>query len=336
MAFITGASGLLGAHLALKIVQNGEELHALKRNSTDLQYIRKTFLAYDGKGQELFDSIHWIEGDLLDFYLLDSIISKEKEIYHTAAMVSFDPKDRRQIMQVNVEGTINIVESCKRYKARLIYCSSIAALGRGKENEETAETDLRLTGEKSSVYSQSKFEAEQAVWRGIAEGLNAAIVNPSVILGPGNWNKSSGQLFRTIDKGLKFYTNGSNSYVDAVDVAQIMYLLMKSTIKGERFIVSAANLSYKDLFTQIALSINAKPPKYLANKVLSALSWRLLKLLSIISGKRPLITKETATNANTFYRYSSEKVKQTLNYNFIPIEESIHKIGALYLHEKTN
>lgn len=333
MAFITGANGLLGSHLTLVLLQNGVEVTALKRSSSNLNFMLKTFEAYSNNANELFNKIHWIDGDILDFFLLDEIISKQKEVYHTAAMVSFNPEDHDKMLQINIEGTSMIVDSCLKHKAKLIYCSSIAALGRGKDDKATSENDFRDSTFKSSVYSQSKFDAEQVVWRGIAEGLNAAIVNPSVILGPGDWSKSSAQLFKTVAKGLKFYTNGSNGYVDARDVANIMFQLMKSDISSERFIVSSENITYKALFTSIAESLNVNPPSILANKFLSEVSWRLLKVVSLFTRNKPLITKETAQSANSFYNYSSDKVINALNYKFIPIKESIDDIGKIYLNE---
>jgi nucleoside-diphosphate-sugar epimerase len=335
MAFITGANGLLGSHLALVLLQNGEEVTALKRKSSDLSYMQKTFEAYSSNSHELFDKINWIDGDILDFHFIDEVISNHKEVYHTAAMVSFNPEDHKKMLQVNIEGTSQIVNSCIKHKSKLVYCSSIAALGRGKGTKATTENDFRDSTFKSSVYSRSKFEAEQEVWRGIAEGLDAAIVNPSVILGPGDWSKSSCQLFKTVADGLKFYTNGTNGYVDARDVANIMFKLMKSDITAERFVVSAENISYKTLFTYIAESLNLKSPSLLANKFLSELSWRLLKMISLVTRKKPLITKETAQSANSHYYYSSEKVIKTLDYSFIPIKDSINTIGKIYLENNS-
>ena len=190
----------------------------------------------------LFRKIQWVEGDILDFYLLDEIIQQHKEVYHAAAFVSFHKADHTQIMNVNVQGTINVVQACIKNNARLVYVSSISALGRGTGTELSTEDNYRNNTFKSSVYSESKYLAEQEVWRGMAEGLNAVIVNPSVILGSGDWSKSSTQLFKTVSNGLKFYTNGSNGYVDVRDVVEIMHQLMKSEIHSERFIVSAENI----------------------------------------------------------------------------------------------
>ena len=331
MALVTGATGLLGSHLCFTLLEKGEEVYALKRSTSNISFVEKTFELYSDNSKEYFDKIKWIEGDILDFYFIDELVSKHKEVYHTAAFVSFHKEDHSQIMDINIQGTVNIATACQRYNSRLIYASSIAALGRGLGDEPTTENDIRESSFESSVYSKSKFLAEQEIWRAIAEGLNAAMVNPAVILGPGDWSKSSAQLFQTIENGLKFYTNGSNGYVDVRDVSTIMFRLMKSEIKGERFILSAENISYKDLFTVIATALSVSPPKILANKLVSELSWRIISAWSFISGSTPLITKETAKSANTYYKYSSEKIIKELDYRFIPIEDSIRNTANAYL-----
>jgi nucleoside-diphosphate-sugar epimerase len=231
-----------------------------------------------------------------------------------------------------VEGTHNIVNACIKNKVRkLCYVSSIAALGRGESNRATTEEDYRDATYKSSVYSQSKFDAEQEVWRGIAEGLNAVMVNPAVIIGPGDWNKGSSQLIQTVYKGLKFYTKGTNGYVDVRDVSKAMIQLMESEITNQRYILSSEDWNYKQLFDSIAKALNVKPPPYFAGPALSGITWRILKVASLFSNKAPLITKETAHNANSFYSYSSDKIIKELDFEFIPLEKSIADTCLLFL-----
>ena len=329
MAFITGTTGLLGSHLALHLLKQGEEVYALKRPQSNLNSIQEIFSFY--KAKELFNKIQWLEGDIMDLFLMDEIIKDNKEVYHTAAFVSFNKKDHQKILDININGTHNIIEACIKNNARLVYTSSIASLGRGIINKKTTETDYRDSSYKSSVYSMSKFIAEQEVWRGIAEGLNAVIINPSVILGPGDWTKSSTQLFKTVHQGLRFYTQGSNGYVDVRDVAEIMFRLMHSDIRYERFVLSSENVSYKDLFEMMAKSLQVKAPDILASKWVSEIAWRLLAIWSMFSGKSPLITKETSDSANSYYQYSSQKIKAQLGYTFIPIMDSINNAAKAYL-----
>ena len=334
MAFITGASGMLGTHIAYELLKKGEPVTALRRESTDLSAIKNTFLYYENDDNKLFESIEWVEGDILDSFFVDEIVSKHKQVYHAAAFVSFNKKDHSKIMDINVNGTLNIVESCTKHKSRLCFTSSIAALGRSETGGATTEKHYRDFDFKSSVYSKSKFLAEQEVWRGIAEGMDAVMVNPAVILGPGDWDKSSAQLIKTVANGLKFYTNGSNGYVDVRDVAKVEVMLMNSNITGERFILSAENVKYKKLFSTIASELGVKPPSILANKFLSNITWMVLGVVSVITRKTPLITKETAKSANSHFNYSSQKIIDTLDYNFISFEHSIKHAVDLFKNSK--
>ena len=333
MAFVTGGTGLVGAHLIFDLLQNNVAVRALKRPTSSLNVIERIFHYYSENADELLQKIEWIEVDVLDFYLLDEIIQENEEVYHAAAFVSFHPQDKAQIQQINVEGTHNIVNACIKNKVRkLCYVSSIAALGRGENSRATTEEDYRDATYKSSVYSQSKFDAEREVWRGIAEGLNAVMVNPSVIIGPGDWNKGSSQLIQTVNKGLKFYTKGRNGYVDVRDVSRAMIQLMESEISAERFILYSEDWNYKELFDSIAHALGVKPPPFYAGAFLSEISWRVLKLGSFITGKNPIVTKETAHTANSFYAYSSEKIKNKLGFNFIPLKQSIEDTCRLFLN----
>ncbi|MCK5856917.1 MAG: NAD-dependent epimerase/dehydratase family protein [Bacteroidales bacterium] len=332
MVFITGGTGLVGAHLIFDLVQKGTKVRALKRSTSNLAVVEKVFHYYSENADELLQQIEWIEGDILDFYLLDELIQEDEEVYHAAAFVSFNPEDHDQIRQINVEGTHNIVNACIKNKVRkLCYVSSIAALGRGEGGKSTSEEDYRDATYKSSVYSQSKFDAEQEVWRGIAEGLNAVMVNPAVIIGPGDWNKGSSQLIQTVYKGLKFYTKGTNGYVDVRDVSKAMIQLMESEIIAQRYVLSSEDWSYKQLFDSIAKALNVKSPPYYAGPALSGVAWRTLKVLSLFTGKRPLITKETAHNANSFYSYSSKKIIKELDFEFIPLAKSIEDTCWLFM-----
>ena len=325
---------MLGTHLAYNLLKKGESVTALRRSSTNLTVMKNIFSFYENGDNSLFEKIKWVDGDILDFFILDAIISKHKQVYHTAAFVSFHKQDHNKILDINIHGTENIVEACIKHNSRLVYSSSIAALGRNINGEPTTENDFRDSSFKSSVYSESKFIAEQEVWRGMAEGLDAVIVNPSIIIGAGDWNKSSAQLFKTVANGLKFYTNGSNGYIDVRDIAEVMNNLMNSTITAERYILSAENITYKRLFQTIAKELNVEIPKFVANKLLSEISWRTLGLLSFITGKTPLITKETAKSANSFYNYSSKKIIDTLNYNFISFDDSVKHTANVFLNMK--
>ena len=310
---VTGGTGLVGAHLLFELTAKGAKVKALKRKNSSLSLVQKVFKNHGSFHVKQWDLITWYDGDVLDIGSLEDAFDGVGYVYHAAAVVSFQGADKSIIAKTNHSGTANIVNMALEKKiTKLVYVSSIGTLGRAERDEEVNETHF-WSNKKSSVYSTSKFNAEQEVWRGMAEGLNAVIVNPSIIIGPGDWSHGSPQLFSTVWNGLKFYTTGTNGFVCVNDVAKIMILLMNSGIHGERFIVSSENVSYKQLFIWIAEELGVKGPKFKAGSVLSAISWRFLAFKSILTRKNPTITRETAQTAQQNYRYSNKKIKTALN-----------------------
>jgi nucleoside-diphosphate-sugar epimerase len=274
--FVTGGTGLLGSHLLYKLICDGYEPMALKRTTSDTDKTLRTFCYYSEKGNELFKKIRWIDGDLLDYQLLLDQIKVAGYVYHCAAAVSFQSADKNELKEINVQGTANIVNACiEKGVSKLLHVSSIGTLGRADAREVVTE-ETYWNNKKTSIYSTTKYYAEMEVWRGMAENLNAVIVNPSIILGPGNWDEGSSKLFSTVYNGLKFYTQGTNGFVDVNDVCNIMIQLMKSEIKGERFILNSENVAYKDIFGWMAHELGVSTPKYEATRFISELAWRAL------------------------------------------------------------
>ncbi len=333
MILVTGGTGLVGAHLLYSLVARGEAPIALKRTTSDIKKTKKVFSYYSNDYNELFNKITWVDGDVLDYISVSDAMHGVTKVYHTAASVSFQSSDKQTLKKTNVVGTANIVNAAlKNNITKFVHVSSIGALGRAESNGPVTE-DTHWNSKKSSVYSTSKYNSEMEVWRGIAEGLNAVIINPSIILGSGNWDSGSSKLFSTMYNGLKFYSTGSNGFVDVKDVVEIMIQLMESDITGERFIVNSENVSYKQLFYWMANSLNIRAPKYKAGKVLSEIGWRALSVVGFVTGKQSTITKETAETANQLYNYSNNKIKQQLNFSFISVEDSIEKNAKFFLKD---
>jgi nucleoside-diphosphate-sugar epimerase len=334
MILVTGGTGMVGAHLLFRLVSNGEKVKALKRNSSDIQKTKKTFSYYSENFESLFNEIEWVDGDILDYQSILDCMEGVDFVFHVAATVSFQSGDKNSLVKTNVLGTENIVNAGLEMKVKkLLHVSSIGSLGRAGTDGVVTE-DSQWNAKKTSAYSTSKFQAEMEVWRGIAEGLNAVIINPSIILGPANWNTGSSKLFSTMYDGLKFYSTGTNGFVDVEDVVSAMILLMNSEISGERFIINSENISYKDLFYWMAEGLNVKPPKYEAGRFLSEIAWRLLFVKGLISGKKSSITKETAVTANQTYNYSNEKIKGKIRINFMSVKKSLMKNSKLFLKDK--
>ena len=325
MVLVTGGTGLVGSYLLHRLVQMQEPLRALRRENSDLSLVA-----------DIADQIEWIEADILDVTALAGAFEGATKVYHAAAMVSYDPEKKEEMMLVNVEGTTNIVNLCLDFNVRkLLHVSSIAALGRKKTEQKIDEKTVWEDSKYNSPYGVSKFRAEREVWRGIAEGLDAVIINPSVIIGAGKWNETSTQLIPSIDKGMMFYPPGITGYVDVRDVSEIAIDLMESDIVNERFIVNSENLSFKNIFTLIAENLNKKPPTIKAQKWMAGAAYRLLKLRNVFTGKPPLITRELVRNLGNKYYYDNSKIKKALGYSFIPMNESVADAAAAYLESKS-
>jgi len=219
---------------------------------------------------------------------------------------------------------------------KMVYVSSVAALGRIREDEMINET-MNWTEETSnSSYGQSKYLAELEVWRGIGEGLNAVVVNPSVILGAGDWNSGSSEIFKTYYNNFPWYADGITGFVDVKDVAAIMIQLMDSNITAERFIVSAENRTYQEIFNLIARNFNKKLPHKKVTPLLAKIIWRFEAFKRKFTGKAPLITKETATAALEKVYFDNSKLKKFLpQFNYRGIEETVKETCAA-LQQKLN
>lgn len=337
MIFITGCTGLVGSHLVAELisksVQDDVNIKLLCRKNSDLSLLKKVLSRYGIN--EYPNGIEFIYGDVTDYDILEDAMRDVDEVYHCAAVVSFDPSDKKNLMTVNVEGTRNMVNAALRCKVKkFCHVSSIAALGRALEGEAINEDSPWTLSKNNSVYSISKHEAEMEVWRGIAEGLNATIVNPSLILGAGRWNTGSCELFNTIAKGFPFYTTGINGFVDVKDVVRAMMTLMENNRFGQRYCLNGALISYKELFSLMADNFKVKAPHIKVGKALSEVAWRVFWIIGKLQGKKPLITKETARTSTRKYSYSSEKIIKELDFRFTPIEQSVKEICEIYMNEK--
>ncbi len=324
MILVTGANGLVGSYLCRYLIWKGEKLRAIKRPESNIRLL-----------EDIADKIEWVNGDILDVFSLEEAFVGIDKIYHCAAIISYSKSNKDLLMQVNVEGTANVVNiALDMGIKKLVFISSIAALGKtGKDNEVVTEQTPWERKNLTSDYSKSKFLAEREVWRSIAEGLNAVIVNPSIIVGAGNWNSGSCKLFTTVHNGFKYYTEGKTGYVDVRDVVKIVYTLMESDITNERFILNSENVSYRDFLTTIAKELNVKGPTVKAGKFLSSLAWRTEWFKSLFNGAEPSVTKQTAMIANKKVNYENRKVVEQLLYQFIPVEKAIADAATSFKSE---
>ncbi len=332
MILVTGGSGLVGSHLLFELCSKGEMVYALKRDASNTEMVKRLFHWYDPeRGEELFLNIKWVEGDLNDIVSLQEAMTGVKYVYHCAAMVSFMPEDRQVMMKANVEGTANLVNvALLNDVEKFCHCSSVAAIGAPYRNKHVTESLVWKTSKRHSWYAISKYGAEREVWRASEEGLPVVIVNPSVVIGPGDPARSSAQLYQSVKNGMKFYTTGVTGFVDARDVATAMVKLMESGIVNQRFILNSENLSYKDLFALFAHYSGSKPPKYRAGRILTEMAWRMEKMRSIMTGQKPLLSRETARNATVRRYFSNEKVKKAIDIDFRPIRVAAENTSMFF------
>lgn len=336
MIFVTGGTGMVGAHLLFDLVTKGAEVRALKRPRSNIRRTEKIFSYYSSEYQSLMKKIEWVEGDILEKDDLRDLLAGIDQIYHVAAIVSFDPQDRETMIHNNCEGTANLVDLALALQIpKFCHVSSVAAIGSPPEGIEANEDHPWRNNTDHSAYSESKYLSEMEVWRAIFQGLNAVIVNPSVIIGPDDWKTGSSMFFSSVWKGLKFYTKGGTGFVDVRDVTSVMTHLMENeaweNIKNQRYILNSENIPYRELFSQIADDLHVEQPKYFAGNTLLNLACLFSAYKSFLTRTRPSITPEMAKSANKLSYYDGAKICRAIGFEYTPIEVSVHNISELFL-----
>lgn len=329
---------MLGAHLLLDLTKNGSKVRALKRKNSDLPAVKKIFSWYSSESDKLFGQIEWVEGDLRDRSFLTEALEGVETVIHAAAKVSFHPKDRLPMLYENIEGTASLVDAALEMKIkRFCHVSSIASLGDQDSGLPVNEDISWKNNKERSAYSESKFQSEMEVWRGIQEGLACVIVNPAIILGPGKWDHGSPRFFQTVRKGMKFYTRGSNGFVDVRDVSRAIIALLQAenweSIKNHRYILSSENLTYQEVFEAIAEALNQPKPTIPANRFLLHIAWRAARVISPLTGRAPALTKATARNSMKMSAYDGSKITRVIDFDYTPIDRTIQEIGKIFLKD---
>lgn len=335
MILVTGGTGLVGSHLLFDLCKSGKLVRAVKRNNSNIVNVKKVFSYYTETPDELLKNIEWVDADLLDIHSVIDTMEDVTEVYHCAAMVSFDSKHETEMRKINIEGTTNMVNAAlEKGIKKFCHVSSIAAVGRSEHTALSSEETFWKSSPDHSDYSISKYAAEREVWRASEEGLDVIIVNPSLIIGAGNWQQSSSMMFNKGYSGIKYYTGGANGFVDVRDVAALMIKLMDSTIKNQRFLLNAENASYRHFFDLMHLEFNQPKSSIKIGKLLSAFAWRAEKICSALTGITPVITKESIRSAHRVSGFSNEKIKKAFpDYKFISLEQSVKDACKLYLRE---
>lgn len=313
MILVTGANGFLGTYICNKLHHEQVPFVALVRSTSNLSHLKA-----------MIPNVAVHEGDILDPDSLHCIISEVDTIIHCAATVSYDSRDRKKMDEINVTGTRNIVDLALAEGIKyFIHISSIGALGRNTTSGNVTEDNKWEYSKWNTHYGESKYLAELEVWRGIMEGLKAVILNPSVILGPGDWNRTSARLFKYVWDENPFYTEGFMNYIDVRDVADIVFCMLNKEISGERFILNAGAISFKEFFDQVAGKLEKKAPGIKATTPLIKMALFVQFLKSLFSNAKPIITRETANVSKSKIYFDNSKIKRELNHNFVPLAQTI-------------
>ncbi len=313
MILVTGATGFLGSELAMQLVKQGGQIRCIKRTNSVIPAI---LIPYQTQ-------IEWVTADLMDIFALEDALTGIKQVYHCAAWVSLKQADKKAMINANVTGTANLVNHCTLQNIRLVHVSSVAAIGIAKPGDLITENHHLDQATETDGYAISKLESEMEVWRGIAEGLDAVVVNPSIIIGANAGTGGSGQLFEIVRKGLKFYTAGSCGFVDVEDVAKCMIGLMNSGTSAERYIISAENQRFKQVVAEIATGFSLKPPTIFAKPWVMSLAWRGAAFWAAITRNHPALDKISAQSASMTRNYDNTKIKKTIGIIFKPVSVSI-------------
>ena len=320
---VTGGTGFLGAYIIKALIEKGYQVRAIRRSSKVPSYIDAS----------VFSRVEWVDGDVLDVVSLEDAMEGVDAVIHAAGLVSFHDHERKEMYQVNTDGTTNVVNiALEKNIRKLIHISSVAALGRTAKGGHVNEDKKWEESNVNTHYARSKYKAELEVWRGMAEGLDAVILNPSTILGYGDWSSGSCAIFKNIYEEFRWFTPGINGFVDVEDVAKVTVMVLESNITEERFIVNGDTWTFKKLMDTIADNFNKKKPLRETTPLLMKFAWRFEKWKSFFTGSRPLLTRESARVAMSKTFFANDKLLAAFpGFSFTPLEESIKTACKKYL-----
>lgn len=326
MVLVTGGTGLIGSHLIRQLVESGERVRAIFRPKSTRSLVK-----------DIEDRVEWFEADITDVITLADAFKDITHVYHCAGTVSFNPSKKNEMFEVNVDGTSNIVNFCLSHNIKkLIHISSIAAMGRHGNNITINEEESWSKSKYDTQYALSKYLGEMEAWRGVVEGLDTVIVNPSIVLGTGNWSRDSSIIFKKVFNGLIIYPLGTTGFVDVEDVASVMIQLMKSEHINKRFVINSENWTYKKLFNSIAVEMNKRGPFIPANYILRELGWRVMVAINLIWKKGFVFSKESIRLTSMNFYYDNSKILKETGFHFKPLADTIKQTSANFLKAEDN
>lgn len=339
MILVTGATGMVGAHLLMTLAQQHDTIRATRRESSSLKAVENIFRFFGKeKAEELMQKVEWVNADLRDPEQIQKALKGVDTIYHTAAIVSFQKKDDQMMIENNREATANLIDfALENHVSKFCHVSSIASLEKIPEKKLTNEDNIWKSDKNKNAYSISKFQSEMEVWRGHEMGLPVVIINPSVILGSGNWDKGSPRFFSSIAKRLYFYSEGGTGFVDVMDCVDAMLRLTSEEnwekVRGKRFVLNKENIKYKQLFDTIAKELNCKSPQWKITAKGMKIAYWIDAFLSTILFRTPKITKSTIKSATQQSFYDGSRITKTISFQYRNMSETIQRIADQYKEE---
>lgn len=337
MILVTGGTGLVGSHLLLSLLKEGKNVRALHRKKSDLALVKKVFSYYvpSEEAAFLFKNIQWTEADITDIPALSEAFQDIRQVYHCAALISFDPSEEKTLRKINIEGTVNIVNLCISFRIdKLCYFSSIATMDKGIAEKMISENFTWHQERNHSDYAISKHGAEIEVWRGSQEGLPVIILNPGVIIGPGLWKSGSGEIFSRIEKGLNYKFPKVTGFVGVQDVVRAAIITMESGIQNQQYILVSENLSLKEVLSLTAESIGKRPPLKNLKPWMVTLGWFYQLVTGYLLGTKRYLTRSDSKSLFESTYFSNAKIREEFSFQFTPIKEVIMETGQIFKKEK--
>lgn len=326
MVLVTGATGLVGSHLLWELLKVEHRVVALIRYTSSLRALRAVFGSYTDTPDSYLSRVEFRVAAINDSMALDTALTGITEVFHCAAVVSLGGKDEA-IRDVNVEGTRLLTELCLKHGVTAFhYVSSIAACGQYADGRPVDEQAPWAGMEQKSLYAQTKYLAEQEVWKAMKQGLKVSVVNPGVILGFSGVNSGSSMLFHQVRKGLPFYIDGGSGYVGVRDVVAALLLLRKQGIVGERFIVVAENVTNRELLSMIALGFNKRPPRIKIGIPLLVVAASILEVAGKLFRFTPPLNTTSARSSANITLYSPAALQQRTGLKFSPVSEVVKEV----------
>lgn len=331
---VTGANGFLGVHIIHHLLKQQQDVLAIKRETGSLDEFER--VKESGcYGDVSYEKLRWFNLELYDTEALFEVLEKADYVIHTAGLISYKKKDLNNLIRVNKEYTAHVVNMALLAGVKkIVYCGSIAAIQKQKEQEFVTEDNEWDNEAEFSNYGLSKYLGECEIWRGIEEGLPGVIVNPGVILGYGDWNKGSNKLFKNAFNEFKFYSTGKTGFVGVRDVAQLCYMLCVGAYTNERYILVAENKSYEEVTALMAKHFGKKPPSIAVQGVLYKLAYWFFGLAEVLNFSG-LLTRETVKASVARKKYSNEKIREQLSFTFRPIDQVIEEATLWYKKSPT-